>query len=191
MLEHELYDLFPRFLLKDRNGNAMARAIDAALIYFTERVESGIALIGDVEAMPEWRLDELAWELDCIYDYSATVERKREWVKNALPYSYDYGTPKAIKDYLEGYFGEVTVLEGASYGLDPYHFMVVMNGTDSTQIAWAEAAIERTKNVRSVNDNNSVGVFDVVRIRDKATNIVQKNYPSGVYRSGQIPEEEE
>ena len=178
--------------MRDRNGYAMAKAVDAAMLYFTEKVEAGIKLIDDVDAMPAWRLDELAWELDCLYDYSGTLARKREWIRNALPYSYVYGTPKAIKDYLEGYFGNVTVLEGSGYGLDPYHFMVVMDGTATEEeLAWAAKAIERTKNVRSVSDSYVVGVFDFVRVSDEMTDTAQKKYMSGDYRSGQIPETEE
>ena len=102
MLEHSLGDLFPRFLLRDKNGYALAKALDAAMLYFTGKVEAGIKLIDDVDTMPEWRLDELAWELDCFYDWTGTIDEKRNWINKALPYSYDAGTPQAIKDRSPG-----------------------------------------------------------------------------------------
>ena len=189
MLEHALNDIFPAFLLKDRNGLAMAKAVDAGMKYFTDRVEYGIKLIDNVDTMPEWRLDELAWEFDCFYDFTADVSKKRDWISNALKYSYDYGTPKATKDYLEGYFGEVTVMEGSRYGLDPYHFRVVMNGAASTdELSWAEKAIEKAKNVRSVSGEYAIGVFDRAYVRDSMTRIGQKEYRSGEYRAGEVPE---
>lgn len=55
--------LFPRFLLEDRNGRAMAEAIRAALTLLCGTARQGLSTVTDVKSMPEWRLDEMAWEL--------------------------------------------------------------------------------------------------------------------------------
>ncbi len=51
--------LVPRFLYTDKNGYAAAKAIEAAFQYVKDAVEEAISIVKDVDAMPEWRLDEL------------------------------------------------------------------------------------------------------------------------------------
>ena len=75
--------LIPRAMLRDKDGYALAKAIERAFEIVDEAVQTGIDIIQDPEKMPEWRLDELAQELGCLYDYSAPVEKKRYWVRNA------------------------------------------------------------------------------------------------------------
>lgn len=148
--------LVPRFLLEDRNGYAMAKAIEAGLQRLTGLVQDGIDCVLDVSTMPEWRLDEMAWELNCPYDYSADVSQKRLWIENAVPYFYAFGTRQAILNYLSAY--GATVDENWVYGGDPFHFKVTVN-SDVTQHErdWIRNAIETTKNVRSVLDELGVG----------------------------------
>ena len=145
----------PKFILNDQNGYALAKAIEVALQSMNNTVETGVKLITDVDTMPEWRLDELAWEYNILYDYTQDVETKREWIKNARSLYSIYGTAKIIKTYLEAVFGENTVAveEWNQYGGDPYHFRVVVNAEDTTANRdWAENAIAKVKNVRSILD---------------------------------------
>ena len=105
MFEFDFSRLFPRFLLNDKNGYAMAKAIEAGLNYFLEKCQDGLDCVQNVEKMPEWRLDEMAWEYNILYDYAAPVATKRIWIANAIEYYAKYGTAAAITKYLEGVFG--------------------------------------------------------------------------------------
>lgn len=144
----------PKFILNDQNGYAIAKAIEVAMRKMDEVVSDGLACLYDFDTMPEWRLDELAWETNCLYDYDADIDTKREWIKNASRFYLTFGTPAGIIQYLEGMFGTVSVEEAGQYGADPYHFRVVVTGEWSEKNdAWSRKAVEATKNVRSILDN--------------------------------------
>ena len=149
--------LVPRFLLGDRNGYALAKAIERAFQLAAEAAQRGLEIISDPEKMPEWRLDEMAGELNCLYDYNGTPEQKRYWIANATYLYTIYGTPKAISSFLEGYFKTVEVEESWQYDGDPFHFRVTVSGSNSEEsIAWAQKAIAAVKNVRSILDDVTV-----------------------------------
>ena len=157
MFQIDMTRLTPRFLLEDQNGFALAMAIRAGLEYFLARCGEALACVNDVDQMPEWRLDEMAWELNCIYDYAADVEMKRRWIKSALPYFWVYGTAAAIKKFMEGYFTDAEAEEWFEYGGEPYHFRMVVEGTWSAENQrWLNIAVERAKNLRSVLDHVTV-----------------------------------
>ena len=150
--------IFPRFILQDTNGRAMAKAIEAGLNYFLTRAQNGLDTLQDVDKMPEWRLDEMAWEMNCLYDESADVEIKREWIRNAIPLYSIWGTKRSVVEYLKGYFGEIELEENWQYEGDPFHFRVTVGGEWTPENeAWATRAVERAKNVRSVLDDLRIG----------------------------------
>lgn len=154
----DLIRTVPKFILRDRNGFAMARAIEAALKYFLEKSQEGLDTLQNVDKMPEWRLDEMAWEMNCLYDETAQEEVKREWIRNAIPLYSIWGTKTSIAEYLKGYFGEVEVQEFWEYSGDPFHFRVTVGGEWTPENeAWARRAIDRAKNVRSVLDAFRLG----------------------------------
>lgn len=150
--------LVPKYLLRDRNGYALAKAIERAFQIAAEAAQKGIDIIQDPQKMPEWRLDELAGEMNCLYDYNGTLEQKRYWVSNATYLYLMYGTPQAIYNFLEGYFQNVTVEEAWEYNGDPFHFRVIVSGGkySAEKIAWAQKAIMNVKNVRSVLDSVTI-----------------------------------
>lgn len=143
----------PKFILDDKNGYALAKAIEAALQYMNDKVEEGFNCLTNTDEMPEWRLDELAWEYCCPYDYSADITAKRRWIHDAEKLYSMYGTREAIYQYLAGYFDSVSLEEAWEYGGDPYHFRVLFSGGwDPDSVAWATKAIGTVKNVRSILD---------------------------------------
>jgi hypothetical protein len=101
--------LLPRFILNDKNGYALAKAIERAFELVAQAVNDGIDIIQNPERMPEWRLDEAAREYGILYDYHATIEQKRYWIANAIDLYKIYGTPQAIITFLEGMFSAVEV----------------------------------------------------------------------------------
>ncbi|MBQ6119935.1 MAG: hypothetical protein IJK98_11930 [Clostridia bacterium] len=146
--------IFPRFILQDVNGLAMAKAIEAGLNYFLTRAQSGLDTLQNVDEMPEWRLDELAREYNCLYDYSADVDIKREWIRDAVKNYQLHGTAEGVRQYLKTYFGESSVDEFWEFGGDPGEFNVTVAGLRSDENeAWIRKACEKAKNVRSVLNN--------------------------------------
>jgi len=152
----DMRKIFPRFILNDREGYAVAKALDAGMGAYIEACAEAAAIWGDVDKMPEWRLDEMAWEYNCAYNYFADVEEKREWIRNAREINRSEGTANAIADYLSAYFTRVEVQEGAENDLAPFHFRVVIDGEQSEETnAIVQKAAARLKNARSVMDSIS------------------------------------
>lgn len=153
MMKFDLTRLVPRFILEDKDGYAMAKAIEAGLKDFLTVAQQGLDTWGNVEKMPEWRLDELAWEYNIPYDYNAETDVKREWIRNVQALSRLYGTPEGITQYMGGYFESAKLLENWEYGGDPFHFRMEFPGSWTPEkVAWATRAINNVKNVRSVLD---------------------------------------
>lgn len=147
--------IFPKFILKDRNGYAMAKAIEAGLNYFLERSQEALDTVQNVDKMPEWRLDELAWEYNCLYDFNADASIKREWIRDAVKNYALHGTAEGVRQYLKIYFGESRVDEFWEFsGGEPGQFNITVTGIRSDENeAWIRKAVEKAKNVRSVLNN--------------------------------------
>lgn len=160
MTEFEIGKLLPRFIMDDVNGRALAKALEAGLKYFCECLSAGVDALSNPDTMPEWRLDELAWEYNIPYDYGADESVKRDWIRNVYSLSKLYGTPEGIIRYLAGYFDGAVVKEFFEYGGQPFHFRVDLPGGWSPEdLAWAEKAVNSVKNTRSVQDGYTF-VFD-------------------------------
>lgn len=153
MFRFDPYKKIPRFILQDKNGFAIAKAIEAGMQIMNDTIKHGVDCINDYDRMPEWRLDELAWEYNAPYDYDADVETKRRWIREAESLYSLYGTPNAIYQFLAGYFDSVKLEEAKDYNGDPFHFRLEFNGLWTREnIAWATNAVQTVQNVRSVLD---------------------------------------
>lgn len=149
--------LVPRFILNDRNGYALAKALEVGLKTVAGIVESGVKCVTDVSEMPEWRLDEMAWEFDCLYDTKADVEVKRHFIQNVRPMHSIDGTKAGVVQYLRAMFEDADIDE--TLFSSEFAFDVTLYGDITPEsYAWAEKAVETAKNVRSVmNGEMSVG----------------------------------
>ena len=163
--------LFPKFILQDKSGYAMAKAICAGIAYMYNVVFSGFESLHTVETMPAWRLDEIAWEYAIPYDYSATLEEKRDLIKRLYDYYMVMGTPVGIESYLEAYFGKTHVTEWWQYSGTAQHFKIEIGGSwDAgllgSAVRYAQKMIDFAKNVHSVLDE----------ITFNETKTLEKNY---------------
>lgn len=151
MITFDIRKLFPRFLLEDREGYAMAKAIEAGLKEFLAIAQTGLDNWGDVENMPEWRLDEMAWEYSVPYDYGAPEQVKRGWIRNTWELRNIAGTPGGVEKFLGSYLGNVKVEEWWEYADSGSTFRVTAeDGWDANKIAWAVQVIDKIRNLRSV-----------------------------------------
>lgn len=154
MFDVNIEQLVPRFIMQDKNGYAVAKAIEAGLQIMNDTVNDGVKCVTDADTMPEWRLDELAWEYNLLYDYTASIEQKRAWIKDAPKMYALYGTPEGIIAYLRSIYDVVSIDEWWAYNGSPFHFNVSVSGLWSPENeAWTMKAIRETKNLRSVLDN--------------------------------------
>lgn len=178
MIQVDIRNLVPAFIFNDKNGYAAAKAIEKGLQIFCKILQDGLDTAIHVEKMPEWRLDEMAWELNCLYDYNASIDRKRIWIRDAMPMYACYGTIEAVYLYLSGYFADVEVEENWQYGGQPYHFRVTVDGEWTPEnAAWAQKAISTAKNVRSVMDNLRIGSSCVLGILATGEVLARFDYP--------------
>lgn len=178
MFTFDIRQWVPKFILADKNGYAIAKAIEAALQMMNDIISEGVDCVTDYDSMPEWRLDELAWELNCLYDYNADVETKRRWIMNAIPYYRLYGTPQAIIEYVGSYFDSIELEENWKYNGDPYHFQVIVDGEwNQANEAWARKAIEKAKNVRSVLDSLMIGSRSYIAMAAEGQVLSKFAYP--------------
>ena len=157
MITFDLAKWVPKFLLADKNGYALAKAIEAAMNSMNEKIQEGVDTITDPDKMPEWRLDEVANEYNILYDPTADIEDKRSWIKNAFATYRLYGTVAGLKQFLGAKFTTITIAEWfRSESGVPFHFNVSVDGEPTPENqAWALKAVETVKNARSVCD----GVF--------------------------------
>lgn len=143
----------PAFILNDKNGRAVAKAIEAAMQYMNDRIFEGVRIIYDYDVMPEWRLDELAWEYNIPYDYTADVETKRKWVSEAYTLSRMIGTKESIIKYMEAFFDTATLEEYWEYGGDPFHFRMSFEGFYTQEKTdWITMVVNKAKSLRSILD---------------------------------------
>lgn len=154
MMDIKIRDLLPAFLLSDRNGRALAKALERAFHMAEAAIQEGLDRLQDISKMPEWRLDEMAWAYDLLYNYDAIIEAKRDWVRRATLMRRIYGTPEAIAQYLRSVLGTVAVEEWWAYGAEPYHFRVRTPDVNAASEfgPFIQQVVERTKNLRSVYD---------------------------------------
>ena len=174
----DITPLIPSFLLADRNGYALAKAIEKAAILLTDTIQTGVDTVLDVEKMPEWRLDEMAWEYNCLYDYNANIEAKRRWIRDATPLYAALGTPQAVYNFLEGYFDQIELEEYWQYAGDPFHFRVTVSGEwNDANEAWLRRTIAESKNVRSVLDDIALGSGTTIIVRGEGAELARYGPP--------------
>lgn len=189
MIEFAIHQLFPDFILADKNGYAMAKAIERALQIMCETVQMGVDNLQNIDKMPEWRLDEMAWELGCLYDSNAAIEVKRRWIRDATPLYAALGTPQAVYNFLEGFFAQVELEENWQYAGEPFHFRVTVSGEwNDANETWMRRAIASAKNVRSVLDDIAVGSGTVITVHGEGKLLARFPYsmtdadrPTGTY----------
>lgn len=156
MLTYRAKDWTPAFILNDRNGAALAAAIEAAMNAAARTVQEGVDILRDIDRMPEWRLDELAWETNCWYDANAPLETKREMIRNSAAAERLAGTARGVENAINAFYPGSTVEEAADYNGSAFHFRVriSLNETeaDEGKNRRAGEAVSYFQNLRSVLD---------------------------------------
>ncbi len=146
---------------------------DATDISLSESVDHFVHLIADdIPALEKWtdeaiskmseeHLDLMAYELNITwYLYDATIEQKRQIVKDAKLIHRKLGTKWAIEQVLEIYFTSARVLEWFDYGGKPGHFKI------STR--YPELYVNNTNFIKVINSIKKYSqILDEVSLRNE------------------------
>lgn len=159
MIDFDVKTIVPRFIMKDRNGYAIAKAIEKALRIFCDVCMDGADAVTNIDRMPEWRLNEYAWEYGIVwYDSTTSVDEKRKQIKYASSVFRMLGTKAGVLDAVEGVFGEGMIQEWFQYGGQPFHYKVYV--TDDSAVYDRRNEFMRilgyVQNIRSVLDSVEV-----------------------------------
>lgn len=128
----DLLTLQTRYMQQDPTTKALCAALTPLLQDLAEKVKLCLVL-PNVDTLPEEILDELAYELHVEwYDANASTEVKRSLIKNSDKVHKYLGTPYAVEQVVQDYFGDGTVKEWFEYEGDPYNFRVVTSNSAVT-----------------------------------------------------------
>lgn len=155
MMEIDIRHMIPAFLLADKNGYAQAKMVEKALQIFYETLQKGLDAVLDVDKMPEWRLDEMAWEWNVLwYDYGASVSVKREIIRNVGAVYGRLGTKAGVEATIISYFGDGYIREWFEYDGDAHHFQVHSSNPALREEKYREFLfiLEQTKRLSAVLD---------------------------------------
>lgn len=153
-----LKTIVPPSIGADENVQALCDAIDVKLREIAAATGL-VLLLPRLDRLPEEIVDELAWQYHVdFYDYSASLEKKRSLVRQAIAWHKRKGTPTAVEEVCTAVFKSARVFENWEYGGEPYHFQVrlIEEGIpNEIVIDNLYRAIAETKNTRSWLDGLS------------------------------------
>lgn len=120
----EFLRLLPQFMRDDLAVQGLASGIDAIVPQLAASVET-LTTWDHIDDLTEDELDALAWELNILwYDKSASLDTKRDLVKNSDLVYQRLGTKWAVENVIQSYFGEGYIKEWFEYNGEPGYFRV-------------------------------------------------------------------
>lgn len=148
----DLLKLQTKYMQQDPTTQAMCAALTPQLRQVAGETKNCL-IIPRVDELPEEVLDELAHELHVDwYDATASIEVKRNLIKNSDKVHMYLGTPFAVEQVVHDYFGDGYVEEWFEYGGQPYYFRVVtsnsaVTGELANQFAQAVEKVKRKSTI--------------------------------------------
>lgn len=153
MIKFDISKNVPKFIMNDKNGYALAMAIEAGLNKMNSIIKRSMDMMENIDSMPEWFLDELAWEMNCLYDYAADVEIKRNFIRNATSNYKILGTPEAVNKSIKAAFNDGEVVEWFEYDGNPYRYRIkTTHSINKEKIDYLVNLLKPVVNVRSEYD---------------------------------------
>lgn len=117
--------LLPQFMRDDGAVKGLAVGINKLIPTLTASIER-LSTWDHIDNLSESELDALAWELNILwYDTRASIDVKREVVRNSDKLYQHLGTKWAVENIVETYFGDGRVEEWFEYGGEPGFFRIV------------------------------------------------------------------
>lgn len=120
----EFIRLIPQFMRDDQAVRGLASGLDRIVPQLAASTRL-LSTWDHIDELPENELDDLAWELNILwYDYGATLETKRDLVKNSDKVWASIGTKWAVENVIRSYFGDGYIMEWFEYDGEPGRFRV-------------------------------------------------------------------
>lgn len=117
--------LLPKFMRNDKAVQGLAAAINGIIPDLAAAARK-LSTWDCLDELSVAELDELAWELNIPwYDASASIQVKREVIKNSDIVHQTLGTKWAVENVIATYFGDGSIEEWFEYGGEPGHFRVL------------------------------------------------------------------
>lgn len=120
----EFIKLLPQFMRDDLAIKGLAAGIDSIIpgLYSSLKM---LSTWDHINTLPESELDAIAWEQNIAwYDAGATVEIKRDIIKNAVQVQRHLGTKWAVESVVYSYFGDGYMMEWFEYNGEPGYFRI-------------------------------------------------------------------
>lgn len=134
----EFVRLLPQFMQNDCSVRGLAAGIDSIIPQIAAELQK-LSTWDSIDKLSEAELDELAWELNIQwYDKGATIDVKRNLVKESDKVYKKLGTKWAVENVIQTYFGEGYIEEWFEYGGEPGHFRVNSSNPTLTESKFSE-----------------------------------------------------
>lgn len=156
----EFLKLLPQFMRDDAAVRGLAAAIDEIVPSLAESIKK-LSTWDHIDELNDAELDELAWELNIPwYDSSASLEVKRNVVKNSDNVHRHLGTKWAVEYIIKTYFGDGYITEWFEYGGEPGHFRVNSSNPSLNNERLAEflELLNKTKRASAKLDGISINL---------------------------------
>lgn len=128
----DFIQLMPAFMKEDEAVQGLSGGVN----WVTEELAAKIKLFStwnQIDNMTGAELDMLAEELYITwYDKTATIDIKRELIKNSDLVHSKMGTNWAVQNVIETYFGHGEVQDWYDYEGQPHHFKVITSNQSVT-----------------------------------------------------------
>ena len=117
--------LLPQFMRDDPAVQGLSAGVSTVIRDLIPQVEN-LSVWDRIDHLNEARLDELAHDMNLLwYDKGASLEVKRQVVKDGYKVWSALGTKWAVENIIKTYFGDGEIEEWWQYGGEPGHFRVV------------------------------------------------------------------
>lgn len=149
--------LLPQFMREDSAVIGLSNGLDSIVPSLAESMKV-LTTWDHIDELAEGELDELAVELNVLwYDMGATLDTKRDLIKNSMDVYRHLGTKWAVESVIHSYFGEGYIAEWFDYDGEPGHFRVYSTNPSLTNEKLLEFLnlLEKVKRASSILD----GVF--------------------------------
>ena len=147
----------PSVLQQDENMLALAKAIAPQLEACVADTDAP-RIFPRLNDLDEALLDALAWDFKVDWwDYSYTLEEKRNTLRKSWYVHKHMGTPGAVKTALSAIYPDSKVEEWFTYGGRPFHFRLKIpvdaSTLDASKHSVVMSLVSFYKNLRSVLDS--------------------------------------
>lgn len=128
----EFIKMLPMWMRDDLANIGLAKGIDEVAKPAIDSMEM-LSTWDKLDELSEAELDEIAWEQNLLwYDKAASIDTKRDLVKNGLKVWSRLGTKWAVETVITAYFGEGYIKEWFEYEGIPNHFAVYSSNPSVT-----------------------------------------------------------